>query len=95
MSTDPLPPKATAWIVWTLIGALALAVIIGASSAALAYNTADAGMTACRFLAEDERWPELYASCKTATIAVGIRNGATAALIGGLVVLILARRKTA
>jgi hypothetical protein len=81
--------------VWTLIGALVLAVIIGASSAVLAYNTGDATRMACTFLAEDERFQQLYASCKTATIAVGIRNGAAAALIGGLVVLILARRKTA
>ncbi len=96
MTTDPTRPRKAAWIVWALLGVAALAIIIGASSAVLAYNTyGDSGELPCKLQVADTRFPNAVLTCRTATIAIGIRNGAIAALVGGLGVLILARRKIA
>ena len=78
-----------------LLAILVLATIIGVTSGLADYNDPKiANGASCSYLAHYDAMPAIIDSCRTSSYVVGIRNGAIAALVGGLVVLILARRKT-
>jgi hypothetical protein len=76
-----------------LLAILVLATIIGVASGLAEYNTPKiANRVSCSYLAHSDS-SALVDSCRRNSYAIGIRNGAIAALTGGLVLLIVARRR--
>ena len=78
-----------------LLAILVLATIVGVASGLADYNDPTiANRVSCSFIAhEGIADSALIDSCRRNWYAVGIRNGAIAALTGGLVLLIVTRRR--